>query len=122
VRFKIDENLPSRLKTVIQQAGHEESTVHGEGLAGADDSRIMEACREAQLALLTLDLDFANIIAYPSGSHHGVLVVRPGGLDAGTVEKVMKDLLESADLARLEGSTVIVEPGRLRVRGPARRE
>ena len=92
------------------------------GSPGADDSRIMEACREAQLALLTLDLDFANIIAYPSDSHHGVFVVRPGGLDAATVEKVVKDLLESAYLVRLEGSTVIVEPGRLRVRGPAPRE
>jgi len=78
----------------------------------------MEVCRQEEFALLTLDLDFANLVAYPAGSHHGVFVVRARRLDAATVSTVVAGLLQSGDLDRLRGSLVIVEPGRLRVRGP----
>ena len=103
MHFKIDENLPARLKTLIDDAGHSASTVLDEGLAGAADPRIMEVCRHEEFALLTLDLEFANVVAYPAGSHHGVFVIRAGRLDASTISTLVLGLLQSGDLDQLRG-------------------
>ena len=78
----------------------------------------MEVCVRDGLALVTLDVDFANIAAYPPGSHHGVFVIRPGHLDAKTVREVADRFLRTEDLDRFRGSIVIIEPGRIRVRTP----
>ena len=51
--------------------------MYTENLAGAPDFQIASACRTEARALLTLDLDFANIAAYPPHEHSGIIVLRP---------------------------------------------
>ena len=40
MRFKIDENLPNDVATVLTRSGHDVSTVFGQGLVGAGDDTI----------------------------------------------------------------------------------
>jgi len=40
--------------------------------SGADDSMLFERCRTEGRVLVTLDLDFANVQAYPPGSILGL--------------------------------------------------
>lgn len=42
MRFKLDENLPAELVADLRSAGHEGTTVPGEGLTGAPDSVLLE--------------------------------------------------------------------------------
>jgi predicted nuclease of predicted toxin-antitoxin system len=65
MRFKVDENLPIEVAALLRDAGHEADTVMDEGLGGAIDDSIANRCREEDRVVVTLDVDFANIRAYP---------------------------------------------------------
>lgn len=67
MRFKVDENLPVEVAALIREAGHEADTVNDERIGGAEDSDIAALCQRERLALVTLDLDFADIRAYLPG-------------------------------------------------------
>ena len=65
MKFKIDENLPLELAEMLRGAHFDADTIFAEGLRGEADSRILDVCQGEGRVLVTLDLDFANIRAYP---------------------------------------------------------
>jgi predicted nuclease of predicted toxin-antitoxin system len=65
MQFKTDENMPVEAADDLRQAGHDTLTVADQHLAGQPDERVAEICRTERLALVTLDLDFSDIRAYP---------------------------------------------------------
>jgi predicted nuclease of predicted toxin-antitoxin system len=75
LKFKIDENLPTEYAPILREAGFEADTVSDEKLSGAGDSVLSEC------VLMTLDLDFANVQAYPPKSHPGIVVFRSKSQD-----------------------------------------
>lgn len=76
MRFKIDENLPAEAAEILQGAGFVADTVGDENLSGTDDETLASTSRSEGRILVTLDLDFANIRAYPPGEHAGIIVLR----------------------------------------------
>ena len=62
MRFKIDENLPPDIDDLLRQARHEAFTVFEQGLRSHTDPQVIAACQAEGLALLSLDLDFSNIL------------------------------------------------------------
>jgi len=48
MRFKLDENLPVEVASLLEDAGHDAHTVNHEKLCGAPDSKIAEVCRQEQ--------------------------------------------------------------------------
>ena len=81
MKFKIDENLPVDGVVILRDAGFEADTVFDERLVGADDSVIANRSRAQDRVLVTLDLDFSNIRAYPPSQHAGIVVLRPNRQD-----------------------------------------
>jgi predicted nuclease of predicted toxin-antitoxin system len=69
LKFKVDENLPTEYASILHGAGFEADTISDEELSGASDSVLSERCRTEDRVLMTLDLDFANVQAYPPKSH-----------------------------------------------------
>ena len=117
MRFKIDENLPSSLSTLLEDNLLEFETVYTEELSGKPDEKVMEACRREGLVLITLDIGFANQKAYPAGSHPGVIVVRIKNQGVTSILSVMERFLAGkTDFDELSGCTMIVEEHRFRVR------
>ena len=76
MRIKLDENLPASLRPLLQALRHDVDDVVSEGLSGRDDTAIWAAAQEAGRFLITQDLDFSDVRAFPPGGHRGVLVVR----------------------------------------------
>ncbi len=76
LRFKIDENLPTEIATLLREAGHDAQTILDQRMGGADDSQIAEACRSETRVLITLDAGFADIRNYPPRDFAGVIVLR----------------------------------------------
>ncbi len=64
-RFKVDKNLPAEAAEVLRLAGYDAMTVLDQSLGGTLDGPLASVCREEGGALVTLDLDFSNIQAYP---------------------------------------------------------
>ena len=66
----------------LQEAGFDAETVWDEAMSGAIVSD--RAPRESQV-LVTLDLDFANIRAYPRGRYAGIIVLRLNRQDKAAI-------------------------------------
>lgn len=77
MRAKLDENMPSEAVELVVAVGWTCETVRDEGLGGADDTDVGKACRLEARVLFTLDLDFADIRAYPPEDYIGIVVLRP---------------------------------------------
>lgn len=83
MRFKIDENLPP--SQYLRGVGFGADIVGRDELSGAEDAVIVTTSRSEDRILITLDLDFANIRAYPPGEHAGMILPRMNQQDKRTV-------------------------------------
>jgi predicted nuclease of predicted toxin-antitoxin system len=77
VKFKLDENLDARLASILVDAGHECDSVRAEGLGGKSDVELFATCAAERRVLITLDLDFAEPLRFPSAKTAGTIVLRP---------------------------------------------
>ena len=64
-------------RAIVQSAGWQCDTVYDEVLSGAEDTRVSAVCRAEGCVLFTIDLDFADIRAYPPAEYEGIVVLRP---------------------------------------------
>ena len=67
--------------------------------------------------LVTLDLDFADIRAYPPTEYFGIIVLRIRSASAGTVLPVVERLAGVLAEEPIEGLLWVVEEDRIRIRG-----
>ena len=116
MNFKIDENLPRECAALLRGAGFGADTVAEENLTGADDTAIARSARAEGRVLITLDLDFANIQAYPPSAHSGIIVLRVKRQDKHAVVGLVVRMI-SALKTRLPARDLwIVESDRIRFR------
>jgi len=116
LRLKIDENLPHECATLLRNAGFEADTVADERLAGADDFVIAYKSRAEDRALVTLDLDFSNVLAYPPAEHAGIIVLRLKRQDKHAILALMHWVVLTLKTRTPQGELWIVEPDRIRFR------
>ena len=116
MRLKIDENLPRECAAILRGAGFEADTVAEERLTGAEDSAIAVRCRAEGRVLITLDLDFANIRAYPPGEYVGIIVLRSKLQDKPTVLALLQRIALVLANRAPAGELWIVEADRIRFR------
>ncbi len=117
MQFKIDENLHDDAAQLMQADGHDVETVHSEGLRGADDSNIAAHCRSEGRAIVTLDLDFADIRAFPPAGNAGLVVLRVGDQSRRHVLAVMAQVLDLLKREQVAGRLWIVSEAGVRIRG-----
>ena len=115
MKFKIDENLPAEAAEVLRGAGFLADTVGDEGMSGADDQTVAVASRSGHRILVTLDLDFANIRAYPPGDQ-GIIVLRVRRQDKFTVLAYIRRLTAALANRDPSGELWIVDGNRIRFR------
>ncbi|MBW2068478.1 MAG: DUF5615 family PIN-like protein [Deltaproteobacteria bacterium] len=81
MKIKVDENLPRSIAELLRKRGYHAETVTEENMSGWKDEDLWEAVQREGMFLITADKGFANIHRYPSGSHGGVLLLRPSKRD-----------------------------------------
>lgn len=116
MRIKLDENMPLSLAALLRSAGHNVSTVPEENLSGEGDPLVLETAIKEGRLLMTFDVDFGDIRAYPVGSHAGVVVFRLHDQRWAVLKEPAERLLGSGLLERLEHGIAIVNENRIRVR------
>jgi predicted nuclease of predicted toxin-antitoxin system len=117
MRAKLDENLPVEAAELLRTAGWECDLVYDEGLAGADDPEVAAACQAGARVLFTLDLDFADLRAYPPSDYVGIVVLRPTEPSRRQALELITRVLPVLSAEWTEHRLWIVEPTRVRVRG-----
>ena len=68
--------------------------------------------------MLTLDMDFSNVLNYPPSGTEGVIVLRPGRLQLNMIKTLFEQLIIYMRSESPVGALWIIEPGRLRVYKP----
>lgn len=76
MRFLIDANLPRSLIALVVSLEHEVEFARDVGLAAAPDHEIAARAQATVAALLTRDLDFADVRRYPPSLYAGIIVLR----------------------------------------------
>ena len=117
MRAKLDENLPVEAAELLRAAGWQCDTAYDEGLTGADDARVAAVCQAEARVLFTLDLDFADIRAYPPSEYVGIVVLRPAEPSRRQALELVTRVLSVLSAEWIEHRLWIVEPARVRVRG-----
>ncbi len=112
---KIDEHLHLEIKDLLAQHRHEPVTVAEQGMAGSIDPDVAQVCRKEGRALLTLDLDFSDIRAYPPEDYHGIVVFRAAIQSISTLVRLTTQLLTLLE-RELLGHLWIVEDHQVRIR------
>ena len=117
MRPKLDESMPNDAADALRTAGWECDTVHDEGMSGADDSLVASVCRTEGRVLFTLDLDFADIRAYPPSGYPGIVVLRPDRPSRDGVLALLARALPVLSKEWVAHQLWIVEASRIRTRG-----
>jgi len=76
MRFLIDANLPRSIIAALQRFGHDVEFARDIGLGAAPDEQIAAYALKNTAAILSRDLDFADIRRYPPEKYHGIVVLR----------------------------------------------
>lgn len=120
MRFLIDANLPRSAIGTLLARGHHVEFARDIGLAAAPDAQIAEHARQTGAAILTRDLDFADIRRYPPRQYGGIVVLRvPDHFTAGEIVTVLERFLtEPRFIDKLPGRIAIVDENRVRFRPP----
>jgi predicted nuclease of predicted toxin-antitoxin system len=116
MRFKIDENLPVEVGELLRQHEHDTITVKEEGMGGGADLQLTHVCQKEGRALVTLDLDFADITAYPPEDYQGIIVFRPAVQSIRTLVRLTTRILSLLREEPLLGHLWIVEDHQVRIR------
>lgn len=116
VKFKLDENMPKEAADLLQDAGHDVRTALSEGLGGRPDLSLVRACRGEERALVTLDVGFADILAYPPAEYPGFVVLRLSNQAQPAVLHALRSAVRLLEREQLAGHLWIVDETRIRIR------
>lgn len=116
MKIKLDENIPTRLTSILGKLGHEVDTVKAEGLAGRDDATIWGKAQETGCFLITQDLDFSDVRIYAPGGHKGLLLVRLRDPGRNALLRRIQTLFESEAVESWNGCFVVATDRKIRIR------
>ena len=116
MKFKLDENFGTRTQQLFRTHGHDVMTVRDQKLQGCSDQRLYEVCRAEQHCLVTLDLDFSDVLRFPPQQTHGIVVIRvPHNPTLPLLEQLVRQFLNTLETKPMDKKLWIVETGRIRV-------
>lgn len=113
----IDEDLPRSLGQVLSELGFTVFDIRDYGLRGHPDSEIFQFAQKQNAVLFSADLGFSNLLDFPIGSHHGIVILRfPSELPTRETNQEVKRLLAKLLPTDYPGNLTIVSPGKIRLR------
>jgi predicted nuclease of predicted toxin-antitoxin system len=116
VKLKLDENIGTRGRELLVQAGHDVATVAEQELCSASDPLLIQRCREEQRGIVTLDRDFSNPLIFNPSDYPGISVLRlPRKATHRHLLDAIRTLIGALERDRLAGKLWIVEIGRIRI-------
>src|SRR5438309_394106 len=116
MKFKIDENLPLELADILRDENYDATTATAEGLSGKTDDAVLEVCKREERILITLDLDFSNVAAYPPRNYPGFIVLRPHHQDKQHLINLFRRLVPLLSVEPAPRRLWIVDESRIRIR------
>ena len=118
MKVKLDENIPSRLKNVLEKRGHDVHTVADEGMVGFEDNDVWKQVCSEERFLITQDLDFSDVRIFEPGTHSGILLIRLKEPGANAIVEKVSLILNTESLEDWARCFVVLTENKLRIRSP----
>ena len=119
LRVLIDESLPRSVGAALALVGVDVVDARDVGLGGRPDPQVFAHAQQDTRALVSRDVDFADVVAYPLGTHHGIVVARIGTKrPVTTLCAAIVGALHGLEPTDVDGCLFIVDETRVRVRRP----
>ena len=115
MRFKVDESLHVEVADLLRTQQHDAFTVFDQGLHGREDRDIADMCRSEGRVLLSVDLDFSNILMFPPENYPGLIVLRLRKKGRAAVRRVVTRVMDHLNKEPLVGRLWIVDERRIRI-------
>jgi predicted nuclease of predicted toxin-antitoxin system len=116
MHFKLDENMPPAAADLLRDLGHDVMNVYGQGLQSCTDPEVLAACQGEGKVLLSLDLDFSNILVYPPARYAGLIVLRLHKPGPRAVLSLLRRVVPHLGTVPVAGRLWIADEHRIRVR------
>ena len=115
MRFLTDQDVYAITIRFLSGLGHDVVTAAQLGLAQADDLELLRMAQVQGRILVTRDRDFGGL-AFVLGSGAGVIYLRILPSTQNAVHAELERILTLYDEQELQGSFVVIEPERHRIR------
>lgn len=112
----IDQCVPRKYLRILIEWGYQTSLVQQHIRADSPDPDVIKLAQTLDAVLLTVDLDFANIIDYPPQYYGGIVVMKYEIANDLPVTATLKQVLADLHRDKLRRILVIVDANRYRIR------
>ncbi|MBZ0275162.1 MAG: DUF5615 family PIN-like protein [Anaerolineae bacterium] len=112
----LDHCVPRRYLGLLRGWGYQVDLITDHIPANSPDTEVIALAGRLDATLLTIDLDFANILDYPPANYGGIIVLRYHIQDEAEIDITLQSALSDLYRDDLRSILVIVSPGRYRVR------
>ncbi len=116
MKFLLDENMPREAADLLRNLGHDVESIQDLNLQGVKNGYIYRLIQAEDRILVTFDLDFANILNYPTKTHPGIIVLRLRVQNPPSVVAALQRFLQKVIPDELRENLTIVEEFRYRIR------
>jgi predicted nuclease of predicted toxin-antitoxin system len=115
-KLLIDQNIRIEVAEALREDGHEVMHASDANLDRRDDEVILRFANARQLAIVTFDVDFAELAFWGREPHHGVIRLKIEPQIPSRILPVLRRFLATHSPASLENSLVILAENKVRIR------
>ena len=112
----LDNCVPRRYLRLLREWEYDAILMSEHIPHNASDKQLIALATELDAVLLTIDLDFSNILDYPPQDYQGMIVLRYQVRDEPDLDLTLKTALNDLYRDNLRGCLVIVTPKHYRLR------
>ena len=117
LKFLVDEDLPRSTAHLLREMGFVALDVRDCGLRGKSDEEIFEYAQKENAIILTGDRGIGSILRFTPGTYYGIVIAHfPNELPVSKLNTQIKNALNQLTEDDLDGSLVIIEPTKIRIR------
>jgi predicted nuclease of predicted toxin-antitoxin system len=117
VRFLIDNALSPAVAIELNNAGHDAVHVRDLAMQSASDEEIFDRARADARVVVSADTDFGTLLAARKQTAPSVILFRHGSQHRPADQSaLLKSNLPQLSRALQDGSIVVIEPDRIRIR------